>query len=114
MHEYSIVRDLIDQCEGYAQDNGASEVSKVVIKVGKLSGVEPDLLATAFETFKEASAVCRTAELDMQIQPVEIFCRGCGEHSTLAEHRYVCPLCQSVEISITDGEEMFLMQLEMK
>ncbi|MDG6774151.1 hydrogenase/urease nickel incorporation protein HypA [Thiomicrorhabdus sp. ZW0627] len=114
MHEYSIVRDLIEQCEHLASDNQATEVSKVVIKIGKLSGVEPDLLATAFDTFREASPVCRTAELDMQIQPVKIFCRGCGEHSTLDEHRYVCPLCQSVEISVTDGEEMFLMQLEMK
>lgn len=113
MHEYSIVQALIEQCESQAQLHNATEVSKVVIKIGVLSGVEPCLLEAAFATFKETSSVCQTAELEMQIQAVEILCRSCGQASTLTEHNYVCPKCQSPAVSITDGEEMFLMQLEM-
>lgn len=113
MHEYSIVQALIEQCETLAQENQATQISKVVIKVGVLSGVEPDLLATAFATFKETSPVCRGAELDMNIQPVLVQCQHCQAQNTLQQHVYMCPNCQSEDVSILDGEEMFLMQLEM-
>lgn len=113
MHEYSIVQALIEQCENQAQQHNATAISKVVIKIGILSGVEPSLLEVAFATFKETSSICQSAKLVMQIQAVEILCRSCGQVSTLAEHNYICPKCQSAAVSITDGEEMFLMQLEM-
>ncbi len=113
MHEYSIVQALIEQCESHAAQNDATKVSKVVIKVGKLSGVEPYLLEVAFATFKETSSVCQNAELEMLIQAVVVLCNDCSQASTLTEHKYVCPNCQSAAVSITDGEEMFLMQLEM-
>lgn len=113
MHEYSIVQALIEQCENQAQQHNATAISKVVIKIGILSGVEPSLLEVAFATFKETSSICQSAKLVMQIQAVEILCSSCGQASTLAEHNYICPKCQSAAVSITDGEEMFLMQLEM-
>ena len=53
MHEYSIVQSLLESCEEHARTNDAKKVTKVVVKIGVLSGVEPDLLQTAFDTFKE-------------------------------------------------------------
>ncbi|GKT11762.1 MAG: hydrogenase nickel incorporation protein HypA/HybF [Thiomicrorhabdus sp.] len=113
MHEYSIVQALIEQCELEALAHKATNIHKVVIKVGKLSGVEPYLLQLAFDSFKEISTFCQSAVLEMSIQPVEILCYGCGTVSELTEHHYVCPKCHSSDISVTDGKEMFLMQLEM-
>ena len=60
MHEYSIVQSLLESCEEHARTNNAKEVTKVIIKIGVLSGVEPDLLQTAFDTFKEKT-VCHNA-----------------------------------------------------
>lgn len=62
MHEYSIVQALIEQCEGYARDNGASAVTRVEVQIGRYSGVETELLERAFETFRESS-VCERAQL---------------------------------------------------
>ncbi|MGL5390379.1 MAG: hydrogenase/urease maturation nickel metallochaperone HypA, partial [Shewanella sp.] len=47
MHEYSIVSALIEQCEQYAKAENAMSISRVEIKLGVLSGVEPSLLRTA-------------------------------------------------------------------
>lgn len=113
MHEYSIVQSLIEQCEDYARANRAQTITRVVIKIGKLSGVEPYLLETAFSTFKLESAICREAELEMNIQPVEVLCYACGTTSELEKNDYHCPHCGSDHLKVTDGEEMFLMQLEM-
>jgi hydrogenase nickel incorporation protein HypA/HybF len=113
MHEYSIVQALIDQCEALAVTHNASAVSKVVVKIGQYSGVEPYLLETAFETFKERT-VCHDAQFVMTIQPLVIVCYECGEESVLDQPHYICPICQSLDIRVTDGEEMMLMSLEME
>ncbi|MBV5348079.1 hydrogenase maturation nickel metallochaperone HypA, partial [bacterium] len=53
MHEYSIVQALLTQCEDIARENEAESVTKIIVKIGKMSGVEPHLLEMAFNTFKE-------------------------------------------------------------
>lgn len=112
MHEYSIVQSLIESCEDHAEQNNATKVNKVVVKIGVMSGVEPSLLETAFETFKEKT-ICGDAEFIMNIQNVVIKCKSCEKESTLDKLEYYCPICKSIELDIIDGEDMFLMQLEL-
>lgn len=113
MHEYSIVQALIDQCETLAMDNKASVITKVVVKIGQYSGVEPHLLETAFDTFKDQT-VCANAEFVMTLQPLVIRCTDCQKESVLDQPHFVCPMCESQNIRVTDGEDMMLMSLEMK
>lgn len=113
MHEYSIVQALLEQCEHYADANEAEKITKVVVKIGRLSGVEPHLLEIAFNTFKEKT-VCDGAEFVMNLQPVVIRCKACEAQTTLEDLHYRCPECGSIDVSVTDGEEMLLMSLEME
>lgn len=113
MHEYSIVQALLEQCESYAKENDAVKVTKVVTKIGKLSGVEPHLLKIAFETFKEKT-VCDEAEFVMNLQNLVLHCNDCHSESEQSEVRYQCLHCQSTNVSVVDGEEMYLMTLEME
>ena len=113
MHEFSIVDSLLHLAEEHAVKNNAKKVTKLEVKIGVLSGVEPDLLKTAFETFKEGT-ICEDAEFIMNIQPVVIKCKKCGFEGTLKKDEYLCPSCSSNEIEITDGEEMYLMSLELE
>lgn len=112
MHEYSIVQSLLDSCEENARANNASKVMKVVVKIGVMSGVEPDLLKTAFDTFKEKT-ICEEAEFVINIQSVVVKCNECQKESTLKELEYTCPSCKSLDLQIIDGEDMYLMQLEL-
>ena len=105
MHEYSIVQSLLNSCEENAVQNNATKVTRVVVKIGVMSGVEPDLLQTAFDTFKEQT-MCGTAEFIINVQKVDIECLECGEESTIEKHEYACLKCESVNIEILDGEEM--------
>jgi len=113
MHEYSIVQSLLDSCEENAKANDSTEVTKVVVKIGTMSGVEPDLLKSAFDTFKE-DTMCENAEFVMNIQPIVIDCHKCLVKSELSSMEFCCPKCESVEFDIVDGEDMFLMQLELQ
>jgi len=113
MHEYSIVQALLEQCEDHVKANNATKVTKVVTKIGKLSGVEPHLLEIAFETFKEKT-VCDGAEFVMNLQNLRLYCNECQKESEQSEVRYLCAHCQSTNVSVVDGEEMYLMSLEME
>ena len=112
MHEYSIVQALLTQCEEHAQANNAEKITKVVVKIGKMSGVEPYLLETAFNTFKETT-VCEDAEFIMNLQPLKLRCKSCQNESEMDEALYCCPKCESLDVEVIDGEDMFLMSLEM-
>lgn len=113
MHEYSIVQSLLDSCDENAAQNKATKVIKVVIKIGVMSGVEPELLKTAFDTFKEKT-ICEEAELIINIQPILIRCNNCLNESVLQKIQYCCPTCKSTELDVLDGEDMYLMQLELE
>ena len=113
MHEYSIVQSLLDKCEEHAKENNSTKVSKEVVKIGVMSGVEPELLRRAFDTFKEKT-ICEEAEFIINIQSVVIKCNECQKESTLKELEYTCPSCKSSDLQIIDGEDMYLMQLELE
>jgi hydrogenase nickel incorporation protein HypA/HybF len=113
MHEYSIVQSLLESCEEHAKQNEAKEVTKVVVKIGVLSGVEPELLETAFNTFKEKT-ICHNALFVMNVQDIVIECLDCQTTLTLSKREFTCPKCQSINIDVKEGEDMYLMSLEME
>jgi len=113
MHEYSVVQALLEQIENIAEVNKAEKVTKVIVKIGVMSGIEPHLLEIAFNTFKEKT-VCDTTEFVMNIQPLSVECQVCKEVSELEKVHYCCPQCESIDIKVVDGEDMFLMSLEMQ
>lgn len=113
MHEYSIVQSILNSCEENAKQNNASKITKVVVKIGVLSGVEATLLQTAFDTFKE-NTMCHNALFTINIQKIIIKCKSCNKTSTLEKYEYKCPLCNSIDLDVLDGEEMYLMQIELE
>jgi hydrogenase nickel insertion protein HypA len=113
MHEYSVVQALLEQIETLAKENEAVKVVKVMTKIGVMSGIEPHLLEIAFNTFKEKT-ICESAEFVMHIQPLVIECLECGAVQELEKIHYCCSKCESTNVKVVDGEDMFLMSLEME
>ncbi|RUM50428.1 MAG: hydrogenase maturation nickel metallochaperone HypA [Hydrogenothermus sp.] len=112
MHEFSVVQSLLDLIEKHALENKAKSVSKVIIKIGKMSGIEPHLLKIAFDTFKEKT-ICENAKLEMIIQDVIAKCEDCNKDFTVENNKFICPFCNGYNLQILDGEDMYLMSLEL-
>jgi len=112
MHEYSVVQALLNQCEEVAEQNNATKVNKVITKIGVMSGIETQLLQTAFDTFKEGT-ICADAEFIQNIQKLKLECKECSNIFEVDEVRYYCPKCESLKVKVLDGEDMYLMSLEM-
>ena len=112
MHEYSVVQALLNQCEEHAEANDATKVTKIICKIGVMSGIETQLLQTAFDTFKEGT-ICAEAEFIQNVQKLKLECKECGDVFEVDEVRYFCVKCESLKVKVLDGEEMYLMSLEM-
>jgi len=113
MHEYSVVQSLLEQIENIAQENDAKKVTKIVTKIGVLSGIEVHLLEVAFNTFKEKT-IADGAEFVINVQAITIECAECQTVTELEAVEYCCPHCQSDKIKVIDGEDMYLMSVEME
>ena len=113
MHELSIVQNLVTLCEQNAAKQNAKEVLKIEIKVGRLSGVEAHYLKSAFEVYK-IGTICENAELLINVQNIVIECEECKFSGELSENDFTCPKCGKQNLNVIDGEDMYLMRLEMR
>lgn len=113
MHEFSIVQSLIELIEQYARENRAKKVTKVVVSLGVLSGVEPHLLELAFNTFKEGT-VAEDALFTIELERLKIKCRECHAESEKDQLNILCPVCGSPDTQITGGQDMLLKSLELE
>lgn len=76
MHEYSLVEALIGRVEAEARRRGALKVHALSVRVGELAGVDPELLQTAYDTFR-AGTICAEAPLTLERIAASWTCPGC-------------------------------------
>ena len=111
MHEYSIVQALVERVGTEARARGATAVHRLSVRIGELSGVEPALLTTAYQTFRERT-ICEHADLDVQIVAARWECPGCGRTIGRGE-LLTCADC-ALPARLTGGDEIMLDRIEME
>jgi hydrogenase nickel incorporation protein HypA/HybF len=112
MHELSICAALLDQVERIAADHHARAVTTIVVHLGPLAGVEPELLAQAY-TIASAGTAAAGAALVVEHLPVRVRCRGCGAETETAANRLVCGRCGDYHTDLISGDEMLLARVEL-
>jgi len=111
VHEMSICQGLINQVEGFAREHGANRVDLIVLSVGPLSGIEPELLKRAF-TVVRMETVAEKAELEIETGPVMVECRSCGSSGEVQVNSLLCPSCGDWKVNLVQGDELLLLRLE--
>ena len=86
------------------------QIRELHVKIGRLSGVEAHYLQNCYEVFR-AGTVCESADLIIHTQEIVVKCKNCGFSGDLTQNDFSCPSCKSSEISVIDGEDMYLMRL---
>jgi hydrogenase nickel incorporation protein HypA/HybF len=112
VHELAVCQGLLDQVATIARDNAASAVRRIVIRIGPLSGVEPELLSQAFPLAR-AGTVARDAELVIERLPLKVACETCGAESEARPNRLVCAHCGDWRTKLVSGDEMLLASVEL-
>lgn len=112
MHELAVCQGIMEQVMAIARQHGARRVTAVKVMIGPLSGVEPQLLAQAFP-IASAGTPAEAAELQMEMLPLKVRCRGCGAESEAQPNRLVCAACGDWHTRLVCGDEMLLASVEL-
>lgn len=107
MHEYSLMRGLLSQVDELRSQHHADRVVSIRLIVGEFSGVEADLLQSAFEDLSQETPMAG-AVLDIRRTGLSGRCADCNSVFTIEQFRFLCPHCESKAVSIQQGEELLL------
>jgi hydrogenase nickel incorporation protein HypA/HybF len=110
MHEYSLVRAMADRVEQEARARSATSISRIAVRIGSMSGVEPALFASAFSLCREGILV--DAELDIRRSEAAWACPRCAA-SIPAGGVLRCAACDA-PAKMVAGDEILLEQIEME
>ena len=113
MHELSVCQALVRQLTELAQKERAARITKVVVQIGPLAGVEAQLLRHAYP-IASAGSVASTAELVIEDLPLRVRCEACGEESEATPNRLICGVCGDYHTQLLSGDELLLAQVELE
>lgn len=111
MHEYSIAQALLERVDVEARTREASAVHRIRVRIGEMSGVEIDLLRSAFDLAR-TNTMSAHAELDVVETAARWACPLCGSGLRPGQ-RLRCPTCD-VPARLAGGGEIHLESVELE
>jgi hydrogenase nickel incorporation protein HypA/HybF len=112
LHEYSLVQSLVTRVESLAGARKATAIHRLVVSVGELAGLDPELFQTAYDTFR-AGTICERATLELKRVPAAWACPGCGRVIPKGEV-LTCPACALPAKLSAGADEILLETVEME
>ena len=113
MHELSIASAILDAVRIEAEKHPGAHVSKVGVRVGVLSGAEPEALSFGFNALVQGSDLDPLA-LAIEFVPRKQRCRACDLTFDVPEDDLACPRCAKAETLLAGGEELDLAYFEVE
>ncbi len=113
MHEFSFAYNIFQVAEATAIKYKAKKITEVLLEIGELTLIVPELLQRSFEMATKGS-IAEGAKLKIQIVPGKIKCRECDKDSAVSITRdaqltglqlFKCSHCGSNNTEIIEGKK---------
>jgi hydrogenase nickel incorporation protein HypA/HybF len=112
MHELSIALSILEIAEQEAERLAAQRIVGIHVKLGALSGVDPNALRSAYELARETSAL-PDATLVVEEAPLVAHCPSCAIDQTVPSiAELYCPVCGTPTPQVVSGRELEIVGLE--
>jgi len=113
MHEASIAQNLLEIALGKARDHKAKKITLIRVKVGEFAGVNQAALEFAFNNFSQGT-IAEKASLQIISSPLLGQCRKCNEIFEIKKDKFKCSKCDSLEIEIVSGQDLYIQDIEIE
>jgi hydrogenase nickel incorporation protein HypA/HybF len=113
MHELAITQSMLDLVLKQAEEARAEKVGKINLVLGEMTGVVGQCLQFYFD-FLSKGTPAEGAALNFKVIPTTARCRDCDKEFELGEFDWTCPHCQSNNIEIIGGKELFVESIEVE
>lgn len=112
MHEVGIMESTLDAIRHQAVKHGATRVSRIVLRIGTLAGVDQDALRFAYEALAPCT-IAAGAVLEIETVPARAHCAACQtEFGVERGFIFQCPSCGEYSGDIRAGRELGIARLE--
>jgi hydrogenase nickel incorporation protein HypA/HybF len=112
MHEMGIATSVLDAARKEALRHPGAKLSKVGIRVGEWSGVDPESLRFCFEALAASGEDSPVVEIDFR--PRQNRCAACGRVFALKDYQIDCPDCGASSTEPVSGHELELAYVELE
>lgn len=113
MHELGIATSVLQAARQEALRHPGARVRKVKLRIGELSGVNPEALSFCFEVLVRDGNL-EPLELEIEGCPRRQRCSVCDRTFTVRDYDLKCPSCGTAETEFAGGDELELASLEME
>ena len=113
MHELSLAEAVNNTIKELCRRSTWSRVRRVILKVGRLRQVDPELLSFAFSVVGKGT-VTEGSEFSVLELPVVFHCRACGCKTTGDVTAFVCVNCGSADVELLSGMELTIESMEVE
>lgn len=104
MHEMGAVENIITTVQDEMLRNGCTGIEEVNLRLGTLTGLDPEALIFSFRAATADSPLSGT-ELVVDQVAARGKCRVCDTEFPIDDLVFLCPRCGSHDIDILQGEE---------
>ncbi len=111
MHELAIAKEIIEVVEREIGRRHITGVTAVGIRLGALSAVDPEALTFSFEAGTRDTRL-EGARLLIEPVAVALLCRDCGREFSGNDIVFLCPGCDSSDVRMVRGDELYLDHIE--
>jgi hydrogenase nickel incorporation protein HypA/HybF len=111
MHEMSVAQSIVDIVLDTMKQHNVSDVRRVRIQLGELSGVIPYALTFGLDFLTKDTPLEETEFVYEKI-PIKARCRNCKCEFIVKELEFICPECQKKELDTLSGTELKIIDME--
>ncbi|MBP8718393.1 MAG: hydrogenase maturation nickel metallochaperone HypA [Candidatus Atribacteria bacterium] len=112
MHERSVAKNLLDIVLHNANKDGKKyKIKTINIVIGQFTVINEDLLVDSFYQLSQSTSA-ENAIINITHSPLEGRCQDCQSKFEINKNEFQCPFCNSHDIQIVSGDELFVQDIE--
>jgi hydrogenase nickel incorporation protein HypA/HybF len=113
MHELAIAQAILDRAKAASERNGGGRVLKIGLRIGEISGVEPDALSFGIEVLSKDTPLAGLA-LEIEQPRRKLRCAACGHEFEPEGFAVACPACRHSGSECIAGTELDVTFIELE
>lgn len=113
MHELPITESILEIAIRHGQQAQAVRVTDLYLVIGQLSSIVDDSIQFYWDIISH-NTICEGATLHFERVPAQLLCLDCGHSYGFENELSACPICDSIRVKVTAGEEFQLQSIEVE
>lgn len=114
MHELSIAQKIIEKAEQILQDNNATKVLNIRVRIGELSSVNKESLEFCYNVIAKDKEWFSSSSLIIEQVGWLVKCKRCGFEYNPNISLLECPMCRDKGFILLAGNELDLIDMEVE